>query len=75
MTKRRWSIEDYINRLLDIATEARVNSKPALEMTAMKQLSNYINGGWVEPQGDEFLDVENPSTGIGCSTIALISSR
>ena len=29
----------------------------------MKVLKNYVNGKWVEPENNGYIDVENPSTG------------
>lgn len=30
---------------------------------AVKNIRNYVNGYWVDPQGADYIDVENPSTG------------
>ena len=41
---------------------------------AVRKLRNYINGEWREPEGCEWLDVENPSTGGIVARVGLSST-
>ncbi len=41
---------------------------------AVRKLRNYINGEWREPEGCEWLDVENPSTGEIIARVGLSST-
>ncbi len=41
---------------------------------AVRKLCNYIDGEWREPEGCEWLDVENPSTGEIIARVGLSST-
>lgn len=41
----------------------------------MKTVKNYVNGRWIEPESNGFLDIENPSTGqvIGKTPLSTVA--
>ena len=41
----------------------------------VKKARNYVNGEWVEPQGYNWLDIENPSTGEIIGAVPLSSTE
>jgi malonate-semialdehyde dehydrogenase (acetylating)/methylmalonate-semialdehyde dehydrogenase len=40
----------------------------------MRKLKNYVKGSWIEPETEEYLDVENPSTGETVSLVPLCTA-
>jgi len=41
----------------------------------MKKLKNYVNGKWIDPQNNGYLDVENPSTGQVLARVPLSKTQ
>jgi len=48
---------------------ATVRSKSPVE--ELPKLKNYVNGQWVEANTTEYIDVENPSTGVSIARVPL----
>ena len=52
-----------------------MNVRETISSVAVKKARNYVNGEWVEPQGCQWLDIENPSTGEIIGEVPLSSTE
>ena len=52
-----------------------MNVREMISSVVVKKARNYVNGEWVEPQGCEWLDIENPSTGEIIGEVPLSSTE
>ena len=52
-----------------------MNVQETIRNVNIKQARNYVNGEWVEPQGCEWLGIENPSTGEIIGEVPLSSTE
>ena len=51
-----------------------MNVRETISSVVIKKARNYVNGEWVEPQGRDWLDIENPSTGEIIGAVPLSST-